>query len=510
MVVLPGSFSANPSEKKQKERKEWLVRGGRMRAQDEDFPDGCECGVQLRYCQKHFPDGSFVWQEEAGKEGKGVWKKTGDAKPFSFGSKEGKNSLLSSPTVPRKHPRERVAERTAATLSSLSNDSDVGGAVREAQKALEVVPDLEEQMQALKKENQKLREQLNNIESTPVPLPLLGSFDPSSPELDADAETARDLTGMPTAQSTRILIDKVIEAHNGDLVSDVQRKPKSISDPAILLMTLVILRLGLTLTTATLLLRGAGFQFHRTYVGRLFRFGLRVWYNFFLVNFPPPTSAETRKVVHSEFIAALGDDVGSRVRLTIDCTEIQVEMPADPAFALECWSKYKHRYTLKWLVATSPDGRIVFVSDAYPGSWIDERITEDCGIMDMLNPGDVVLADKGFNAHCDFYLRDILLVRPISLREGGFDKEESDLSRKIASARVHVERAMRRAKAFSFFHGPLKQTQLRNISMAFKVVCYIGNFSVGLTFKNDNNAFWSDRSDTDPEESCSSDSDMEE
>ena len=48
------------------------------------------------------------------------------------------------------------------------------------------------------------------------------------------------------------------------------------------------------------------------------------------------------------------------------------------------------------MVAIAPNGAILFVSDAYEGSISDKEIVRVSGFLDFLNPGDVVMADRGF------------------------------------------------------------------------------------------------------------------
>ena len=40
-----------------------------------------------------------------------------------------------------------------------------------------------------------------------------------------------------------------------------------------------------------------------------------------------------------------------------------------------------------------------FISRARGGRVPDKQITQECGILDLLFPGDVVLADRGFNIY---------------------------------------------------------------------------------------------------------------
>jgi hypothetical protein len=53
-------------------------------------------------------------------------------------------------------------------------------------------------------------------------------------------------------------------------------------------------------------------------------------------------------------------------------------------------------HTAKFLIGTTPGGVIVFISPAYPGCTTDKEIVAATGIVDQLNTGDNLMADKGF------------------------------------------------------------------------------------------------------------------
>ena len=44
-----------------------------------------------------------------------------------------------------------------------------------------------------------------------------------------------------------------------------------------------------------------------------------------------------------------------------------------------------------------PQGTISFISLGWGSRTSDKHITEECGILNNLIPGDMVLADRGFN-----------------------------------------------------------------------------------------------------------------
>ena len=92
-----------------------------------------------------------------------------------------------------------------------------------------------------------------------------------------------------------------------------------------------------------------------------------------------------------------------------------------------------------------------FISDLYGGHISDKKITESCGILDLLEPGDMVMADRGFD------IQHILAAKNVKLNIPPFMKGKEQLSleeeletRSIASVRIHVERAIERIKIIAY------------------------------------------------------------
>ena len=138
----------------------------------------------------------------------------------------------------------------------------------------------------------------------------------------------------------------------------------------------------------------------------------------------------------------------SSCRIVLDCTEIQVANARDNMETQkQTYSNYKSRNTFKSLVGVAPNGVITFVSELYPGSKSDKEIVRDSGVLGQLTAGDLVLADKGFLIQ-DILPANVTLNIPPFLTNGVFTRQESIYTIKIARARIHVERAIGRIKAY--------------------------------------------------------------
>ena len=65
----------------------------------------------------------------------------------------------------------------------------------------------------------------------------------------------------------------------------------------------------------------------------------------------------------------------------------------------QCFLTINTTITAKILTGITPQGTISFVSEAWGGRTSDKFLTENCGILKNLLPGDLILADRGFTVH---------------------------------------------------------------------------------------------------------------
>jgi len=166
-----------------------------------------------------------------------------------------------------------------------------------------------------------------------------------------------------------------------------------------------------------------------------------------------------------------------QTRVVIDCTEIAVQSPSSLMLRSELYSSYKGRTTLKCLIGVTPAGAVSFVSSLYAGSISDKHITRVCGLLDLLEEGDVVMSDKGFLIEDLLADRGCTLVLPAFLsNKGQFSVEEAKLNKIVANLRVHVERANRRFKEFHLFDAPVPLALAGSINQLWTVACLLTNF----------------------------------
>lgn len=172
-------------------------------------------------------------------------------------------------------------------------------------------------------------------------------------------------------------------------------------------------------------------------------------------------------------------------RMVLDCTEVEIERPKDLMSRLLTYSHYKRTYTAKVLVSETPGGLISYVSPAYGGKASDTHITKQCQLLDKCIPHvDSVMVDKGFLINELCREKNIKMVRPPFLMEKQLTADEARANQSIASARVHVERAIQRMKLYRILKTRFDLDLVPYIDMIFTVITGTVNLSKPLFSEN--------------------------
>lgn len=171
-------------------------------------------------------------------------------------------------------------------------------------------------------------------------------------------------------------------------------------------------------------------------------------------------------------------------RAIVDCTELFIEQPSAAGCQRETFSSYKHHNTAKGLIAITPEGQISFISQLYAGRCSDKKIIRHCGILDLLEEGDSLMADKGFDIADDLEKRGVSLTMPPFLRDQDqFTEDQVQSTRSIAAVRVHVERAVRKVKEFEILRNIIPISLCPMLDRIWTVCAHLANFTGALIKK---------------------------
>ena len=134
---------------------------------------------------------------------------------------------------------------------------------------------------------------------------------------------------------------------------------------------------------------------------------------------------------------------GKATTIIIDCFEIYIDRPSNLLGRAQTYSHYKSHNTVKVLIGITPQGSVCFVSKAWGGRTSDKYLTEHCGMLKNLMPGDLVMADRGFTIEENLSLYQAKLAIPAFTKgKSQLDPVSVEKTRGIANVRIHVERVI--------------------------------------------------------------------
>ncbi|XP_065191536.1 uncharacterized protein LOC135822650 [Sycon ciliatum] len=151
-----------------------------------------------------------------------------------------------------------------------------------------------------------------------------------------------------------------------------------------------------------------------------------------------PERSELYRTMPLEFRGQFGKCI-----CIIDCFEVFCERPHGLMARAQTFSNYKHHNTVKFLIGITPQGTISFISKGWGGRTSDKYITEHCGLLDKLLPGDQLMADRGFTVsdavglHCAE-----LVIPPFTRGKKQLSRISIEKARKLSRLRIHVERVI--------------------------------------------------------------------
>ena len=98
-----------------------------------------------------------------------------------------------------------------------------------------------------------------------------------------------------------------------------------------------------------------------------------------------------------------------------------------------------------------------------------------------MNNGDSIMADKGFNIGSE--LKELgleLNFSPFLKGNPGFQEHDVIKTQTITQHRVHVERAIGKAKRFRIFHSVIPVAMFGSVIQIWTVACLLSNFQAPI------------------------------
>jgi hypothetical protein len=240
----------------------------------------------------------------------------------------------------------------------------------------------------------------------------------------------------------------------------------AISSKNKLLIFLVKLKTNLTFSAISSL-----FSINRNTVSKIFKFVLNVAYEKFVKMLIWPS----KEIIRSRMPTSFKDDFPD-CRVIIDASEIHCEKPSSVKSQILLYSNYKSTFTVKFLVGVAPSCEVTFLSKCYGGRTTDGQIVTESGFVELLEPGDKVLADKGFPRIMS-NVEDkgaFIVMPPFKRGQNQFSTDENVEGYKCARVRIHVERVIGRMKSFQILQF-LPSSLLPHIDKILTVIAFLHN-----------------------------------
>lgn len=172
----------------------------------------------------------------------------------------------------------------------------------------------------------------------------------------------------------------------------------------------------------------------------------------------------------------------------IDGTEMFTQRPLNLRARGQVYSNYKKHSTVKFLVGIAPNGYFMFVSKAYGGRASDKFTVTTSGFLDLMHPGMEIMADRGYTISAELGSRGVKLNVPAFCKSRKqFPTKEVIETRRIASVRIHVERAIARLKNFRILKYVFPLKSIRQIGNIVLCCAALSNLQPPL-IKNTNSA----------------------
>lgn len=375
------------------------------------------------------------------------------------------------------HPEEReqevsVEESPSSSLSTDEDDESMSDSKKgRFSQTSDAQVNFEDILKALKKENQTLRESVEKM-----------SLSESS--LRNDAEKVKFYTGLPNyfvLETVMWLLAPHMDGMKNVRLSKFQQ----------LLLTLMRLRLDLRNQDLA------------------YRFGVKVgtvtrtvhqMVSIMSSTLVPtavfwPSRAELRKNLPAALRASHPD-----CAVIVDCFTVPFEepvsrgnqQPQQQRVAPSSQGVGTSYNVLKYLIGVAPQGVVTFVSRGVLGNVSDKSLTEGCGLLCKLLPGDVVLASR------DLDIADSVAARGARFKiAGGYQGEScgssegptlADSSSETASVQRHVDRVIRMVKQrYAMLTGPVESpftaasertSNLSTFDKIVQVACALNNLCI--------------------------------
>lgn len=175
-----------------------------------------------------------------------------------------------------------------------------------------------------------------------------------------------------------------------------------------------------------------------------------------------------------------------KVILYIDGTYVYMHKSSNFRVLRQTYSQHKGRHLLKPVLLVGPDGYILDVHGPYfsdaknnDAAILQHEINLDEELQEWMQPGDIVIVDRGYRDNIEMFERlGVVYYMPSLLKPGQkqFTTAEANASRIVTKSRWIVEGRNGHMKTiFKFLDGTIQMTHLQNLGDYYRIAAAIIN-----------------------------------
>ncbi|XP_038563098.1 uncharacterized protein LOC119894426 [Micropterus salmoides] len=160
-----------------------------------------------------------------------------------------------------------------------------------------------------------------------------------------------------------------------------------------------------------------------------------------------------------------------KTRVVLDLTEIHIQTATCSGNS----SHHKGSTTLKSVVGIAPSGSVSFVSSVCAASVSDKDVIRESGVLNLLEPGDQVMAYRSLEIKDLLDVIGVNLVIPTFLGPKGQKLEETP-SQQVGHLKIHIERSIGRIKEYQIFADVVPSALCASVNRLWTVCALLTNF----------------------------------
>ena len=165
------------------------------------------------------------------------------------------------------------------------------------------------------------------------------------------------------------------------------------------------------------------------------------------------------------------------LRVILDGASFYIQKPSNFEHQGKSYSKYKSTNVVHFIVGVSTEAATIFCSQRNEGNMSEKEAVLKSGLLHLLQKGDGVMTDRGFDLTAELAHIGCFFYKPPSLGERKcLTPEEEILTKALASARVYSEHAIADMKDNRLLQGVIPLTLLPVISDLVYIAAFMRNF----------------------------------